>query len=363
MAIQQKLIIHVVQHLAPGGLEALALNMLAFSNPSQRVMIVSLEGNKADAIAHWPKLARYQNQLMFLDKPAGRSGQVFRQLHTLFRLLKPHCVHTHHIGPLLYGAVAARLAGVHTRIHTEHDAWHLQAFKHRFLQSLALKIAKPKVVADAKRVRDQIHQYFAYNDLSVIKNGVDCERFKPGAKLLARQSIGLPEDAKIIGSAGRLEPVKGHDVLVEAFSHMPSSTHLVIAGHGSERETLEDQARALGVANRITFLGLVDDMPRFYQALDVFCLPSRSEGFPLSTLEAQSCGIITVATDVGATDETLDPESGILVDSEDAVALACALESALKTSIIARPRTFVHSNNDIRQMVHAYNALTEEKRA
>lgn len=357
------IIIHVVQHLAPGGLESLALNMLSFSNPSQHTLIISLEGNKSEAIDRWPKLAQYKNNLIFLTKPKGKCLNTFIQLYRLFRHLKPHCVHSHHIGPFLYGAVAARLAKVPIRVHTEHDAWHLRSYKHRTLQKAALLISKPRLVADAKGVGDKLNEYFGYEDLTVIKNGVDCEHFKPGSASLARQSLKLPLDKHLIGTAGRLEHVKGQDILIQALPLTDAHIHLVIAGCGSRREQLEALSQSLGVAHRVTFLGLVEDMPTFYQALDLFCLPSRSEGFPLSTLEAQACGIRTIASDVGACEETLAPESGILFVSEDPCALAVAIDQALISPTTANPREFVLAQNDIRKMVLQYNTLTEEKYA
>ncbi|WP_159656472.1 glycosyltransferase [Vibrio atypicus] len=363
MTNKLKCIVHVVQHLAPGGLESLALNMLAFSEPEQRVLIVSLEGTKLESIANWPKLAQYQDQLIFLNKPAGCSLKTLMQLYKLFNVLQPHTVHTHHIGPMLYGAVAARLAGVSNRIHTEHDAWHLNSRKHRSLQKVALNVASPHLVADATLVGDQISRHFNYKNITVIKNGVDCQQFKPGSKFLARQTHKLPTNVTLIGTAGRLEKVKGQDVLINAMPLLNSDIHLVIAGCGNERTRLERQARALGVSHRVTFLGLVDDMPRFYQSLDLFCLPSRSEGFPLSTLEAQACGIVTIATNVGASGETLDPDSGLLVNSENHQELASAIQQALKDSDSANPRSFVLNQHDIRQMIVAYNSLTKEKSA
>lgn len=356
-----KIIIHVVQHLAPGGLESLALNMLAFSSPNRRVLIVSLEGTKQEAISRWPRLKDVEDHLIFLDKPSRLNYSTFNKLFRLFRALKPSIVHTHHIGPILYGAITARLSGVKTRIHTEHDAWHLSAPKHRSLQKLALALAKPAVVADAQIVRDQLYHYLGYSDVSVIQNGIDCQRFKPGSKHLARQTLALPIRSVIIGSAGRLEHVKGHDVLLNAMPYLPKHVQLVIAGSGSQKESLQKLAIKLGIEQRVTLLGLVDDMCQFYQALDLFCLPSRSEGFPLSTLEAQACGVATVATDVGACCETLCPDSGSLVVSENPQALANAVLDALcqkdKTS---SPRDFVIQHNDIRQMVKAYDKLATE---
>lgn len=355
--------IHVVQHLSPGGLEALALNMLQFSSPTNQVMIVSLEGDKTAAIKQWPRLAQFEKQLVFLNKPLGYSLNTLSKLYKLFVMLKPDVVHTHHIGPILYGSIAARLANVKHRIHTEHDAWHLSNPRHRFLQDLALKLGKPRLVADASLVRDQIKHYFTHQSVTVIKNGIDSASFKPGSKMLARQSLGLSTYPTYIGTAGRLEQVKGHDILINAICFLPNNIHLVIAGDGSQKEALQQQAKDLGLSHRITFLGLVNDMPKFYQSLDLFCLPSRSEGFPLSTLEAQSCGIATVATDVGATKETLCPKTGQLAPAENPQRLSIALRNALSSPCQDSPREFIVKNNDIRNMVQAYEALTEEEYA
>lgn len=359
-----KNVIHVVQHLAPGGLESLALNMLTFSNPEHHVLIVSLEGSKQEAISHWPRLGEVEDHLVFLDKPAGFSFTTLHRLYKLFRTLKPTTVHTHHIGPIIYGAIAARFANVKARIHTEHDAWHLSNPKHCSLQKLALAIAKPSVVADAKLVKDQLFERLNYHDVSVINNGIDCQRFKPGSKPLARQALGLPLSSTIIGSAGRLEHVKGHDILLDAMVLLPKDIYLVIAGAGSKKEALEQQAQRLGISQRVIFLGLVDDMCRFYQSLDLFCLPSRSEGYPLSTLEAQACDIVTVTSDVGACSETLCPITGSVVESNNPNALAEVLLNNLSDRHDTHsPREFVLKNNDIRQMVKAYDQLAVEKSA
>jgi glycosyltransferase involved in cell wall biosynthesis len=102
-------------------------------------------------------------------------------------------------------------------------------------------------------------------------------------------------------------------------------------------------------------------MVRFYQALDFFCLPSRSEGYPLSTLEAQACDIVTLASNVGATHETLCPKTGLLFESESPQALATSVLVALKKRQTSSPREFVLHNNDIREMMKSYDRLAEEK--
>ncbi|MDG2898637.1 glycosyltransferase, partial [Vibrio parahaemolyticus] len=164
----KKVILHVVQHLAPGGLETLVLEMLRFAPPNHSVFVVSLEGSKEHALQGWQKLLPYQGQLHFLNKRPGFSGKTIATLTSMIKRMRPDVVHTHHIGPLLYGGIAARLAHVPVVIHTEHDAWHLNNKKSARLQSLLLTMIRPQVVADANFVSYQIQTKLKYRKVCTI---------------------------------------------------------------------------------------------------------------------------------------------------------------------------------------------------
>ncbi|MCJ2375346.1 glycosyltransferase [Vibrio sp. ZSDZ34] len=351
-------IIHVVQHLAPGGLETMVLDLLQFSTAEEIVHVVSLEGTLDDAIEKWPKLAPFKAKLFFFDKKPGTQISVLSTLRELFKVIEPDVVHTHHIGPLIYGGIAARLAGVKTRIHTEHDMWHLSNDRRQKIQSLALRFVDPILVADANKVASTLKEYFPNTKPHVIKNGIDCNRFVPGDKRLTRQQLGLPSNNYLIGTAGRLEKVKGHNILLKAFKQLPVHIHLAIAGDGSQREELEQLASKLGIADRVTFLGHIENMTAFYQSLDVFCLPSLQEGFPLSSLESQACNVPVVLTNVGAAKETLCPLSGFMAKPNRVFDLVKAVEDSLQLGHLASPREFVVTNNDVRKMSKAYRAIS-----
>lgn len=353
-------VIHVVQHLAPGGLESLTLDLLNFANPQANTLIVSLEGDKETAIQQWPKLEAFSERLLFLDKKNGVRLNMIPVLVNLFRFLKADVVHTHHIGPLIYAGVAAKIAKVPVRIHTEHDVWHLENKKHFSLQKWVLKVVKPILVGDASYVAETLKQRFHYANTITVKNGINCDKFNLGSQKQAREQLGLDADTTFIGCAGRLETVKGHDLAIKALALLPDSIHLVIAGQGSQRETLQAIAKRCAVTSRVHFLGLVDDMPAFYQAIDLFCMPSRCEGFPLSPLEAQACGTSVVLSDVGASRETLCPLSGYIVKPNRVLDLALGLKHALDCPIRFNPRTFVLTHCDIQQMVNAYDNLATE---
>ncbi|GAA5644678.1 glycosyltransferase [Vibrio proteolyticus] len=356
----KKTVIHVVQYLAPGGIEAMALDFLSFAAPSEHVLIVSLEGDKNTALRNWPKLAPFADQLIFLGKPPGVHFALIRRIAKLLKLLRANVVHTHHIGPLLYAGIAARLARVPHRIHTEHDAWHLESPRRFLLQKWILEMVKPCMVADADLIDADLRQRFPRSDIVTIKNGVDCNKFKPGSQSLAREYMKLPKEVCLIGCAGRLEAVKGQDILIKALTYLPPEIHLVFAGSGSELARLQRLARHCQVHDQVIFLGLVNSMPRFYQSLDLYCMPSRQEGLPLAPLEAQACNIPVIASDVGATRETLCPDSGTLIHSESPLELAAAILYRIMLAERATPRAFVVKHHDVRQMISAYAQLSKE---
>lgn len=353
-------IVHVVQHLVPGGLEVMVLELARAQARHHAVLVVSLEGDRASAEAHWPRLARETTRIVYLGKKPGVDPGLVWRLTRLLRAEGAVGVHTHHIGPLLYAGMAARLCGNLRHIHTEHDAWHLQNAKRRRLAQIALWIARPVLVADAPHVADAVVAALGGARPLVVLNGVDVSHFAPGDRAAARAALGLPGAAPIVAIAARLETVKGVDVALRALAGVPGAV-LAIAGSGSERDNLKALSIDLGINDRVIWLGHVDDTALLYQAADVVCLPSRAEGLPLALLEAQACGRVVVASRVGGVPGGIDPESGILVEPENPDALARGLQKALCKAAdrpgSGDPRDFVMRTASLDSMEAAYTNL------
>lgn len=347
-------IVHIVQHLAPGGLEMMTLE-LARDEP--HVHIISLEGSLSEAVAKWPALKALRSRLHFLHKQPGVQIGTLRQLWSLLRSLRPSTVQTHHIGPLLYGGIAARCAGIARIIHTEHDAWHLDDPRRARLENTLLKLVDPILVADAEAVSTQLLKHCPNSRPTLIRNGIDTERFRPLDRHVSRRQLALPATAKLVGCAARLVAVKAHNRLLDAIFRLPPHIHLALAGTGPLEATLRQQAVELGIDTRVHFLGHVEDMPAFYSAIDVFCLASSAEGMPLSVLEAQACNTPVVATNVGGLSEAICPGSGRLVPHEDSRALAHALMDILKANTHYAPRAFIVRHGSAEVMKAAYRAL------
>ena len=352
-------IIQVVQHLKPGGIEVMALEFLKFSHHKKQMKIISLEGERQSAIKAWPRLESIQSHLLFLNKPPGLNTALIGTLKKLIEEEKADIVHTHHLGPYFYAGMASFFAGKKV-IHTEHDAWHYQDIRHKTLHKITSFFARTTLVADAKIVAKTLKSQLGKQEITVIKNGIDLYKYLPGDKEKARSAFNLPANVKLLGSAGRLEEVKGHATLIKAMEKLPDTIHLAIAGQGSLEGALREQVKNKQLEKRVHFLGHVENMSLFYQSLDLFCLPSLNEGYPLAPLEAQSCGIQTAVTNVGGASETLCPNTGIILKVADSDDMANKLGSFLFEQNKISPRKFISEHADVRDMANAYDTLAEE---
>lgn len=173
-----------------------------------------------------------------------------------------------------------------------------------------------------------------------IFNGADHKLFYPRDKKSCRKALSLKKDALYILFIGNLIPIKGVDILLNAFAQIPGDhIHLLIAGSGHERSRYEAMTSLLGLSSRVTFVGRIDHdlVPIWLSAADIFVLPSRSEGFPTVIPEAMMCGIPIVATDVGGVAEAVDNgRTGLLIQSEDIDSLASALKKLIENEHIRR---------------------------
>ena len=363
MSQSPPVIAQIVQHLAPGGIETMVLDLQKQASDPELVHIISLEGSYDEAVTHWPRIQNTPG-LHFLEKAPGLRPRAVSALAALLKELNIDVVHTHHAGPLLYGGLAAKLAGCH-HVHTEHDAWHLHNFKRRCLVGSVFHLLRPTVVADADLVAGNIREYIPLSKPVVILNGIDTVRFIPGNKDKSRQQLGLPADVKIIGCAARFTAVKSHNHLIHAFSGLSEDTHLALAGGGELEQPLRALAESLNISDRVHFLNVIEDMPAFYRAIDIFCLASEREGLPLSPLEAQSCGKPVVLTNVGGCREAVDPNSGLLVSHGNIPELTKALEQVLETSLTDHAkdsaRKFVLTHGDLKRMIQQYENLYQGK--
>ena len=149
-----------------------------------------------------------------------------------------------------------------------------------------------------------------------------------------RSELGIQAGDRVLGTVGSLYPVKGHTFLLDTMpavlQRFPNIV-LIIAGRGELEVSLKDQAKRLGIERKVRFLGMRQDIPRLLALMDVFVLPSLSEGLSMALLEAMAAEKPVVATRVGGNPELVEEgKTGMLVTAEDAAELAAALVEMLR---------------------------------
>jgi glycosyltransferase involved in cell wall biosynthesis len=254
---------------------------------------------------------------------------------TRLRKLKPTLLHVHHVWPAAdrYLTLLARAAGVPHLVVTEHITGESHSGGQRALKRDELRRADAVTAVTGAIVETLVRDYaIERSRVRVVPNGADLpdeETEGPAAKRWRERYLCTPIKPLWV-VAGRLEEQKGHDLLFEALSTILKQNldfTLVVAGEGSRRSWLEQQALSLRLAPRVQFVGQVEDVGSLLAAADAVLLPSRWEGLPLVLLEAMARGRPIVASSVGGVPDVVqDGVNGTLVPPGDAAALAAALE-------------------------------------
>lgn len=253
------------------------------------------------------------------------------------RLLKDEhvdLIHAHEFDANVQGTFVAALSGV-PLVATVHG-------KNYFWEKLRRRLAYQWVSRNATMVAvsENLKQFIVEKvgvdsgHVKVVYNGVDLlPHCGPADIDQCRKELDLPTGDQIVGVVGNLYPVKGHQYLIAAIpavlAKCPNTT-FIFAGRGQLEGELKEQAHQLGVAQKVRFLGLRQDIPRILAVLHAFVLPSLSEGLSMAILEAMVAGKPVIATDVGGNPELVeDSETGYLVPSQNSQALADRLISLL----------------------------------
>lgn len=247
--------------------------------------------------------------------------------------------HAHLTWPLActYGLVGAALARIPAVIATQHCFVPFQSRRSILKQKLVSAVVDRYIAVSEEMARGLRPVCLsAARKVQVIHNGIRLPPFSRPASATLRAALPGAKERPVVLTISRLDRPKGLSDLLAAAPLVPEAL-FVLAGEGRERATLEEQARALGIADRVLFLGHRDDVPDLLACCDVFVLPSHYEGLPISVLEAMAAGKPVIATAVGGTKEVImHGETGLLVPPRDPVALALAIRTILSDSVLAK---------------------------
>jgi len=293
---------------------------------------------------------------------------------------RPHVMQTWMYHADLLGGVAARLAG---HIPTSWGIHHSDPLAQGYgpFTALTVKLCArlscwmPRRIVCVSESSRQAHVAFGYagDKMVVIPNGVDLTASKPNpeARHMTRQALSIPSDASVIGLVGRFHPQKDHQNFVRAAKLIVStrpSTHFVLCGEGVtwDNEELATWIEQAGIRANCHLLGRRDDVPQVMAAFDLATLSSCfGESFPMVIIEAMSCGVPCVVTDVGDSGHIVG-ETGFVVPPCDPSELARAWErmldrgreQLLQAGLNARER--IQNNFDLPRIVDRYQTMFEE---
>ena len=334
------LIAHVLFRLGTGGLENGVVNLInTMPTEKFRHAVICM----TDYTHFRDRITNNDVQVYCLNKKPGQDFAVYVRLWKLLRKIKPDILHTRNLSAL-EAQLPAFFAGIKHRIHGEHgrDIDDVEGTNKRYV--LLRQLFRPLIARYIPMSKDLeswlIKQIkVPARKISQLYNGVDLSRFKISA---SKPVHVLPEHLRspellLIGTVGRLDPVKDQTTLVQAFIYLvktnPLVRHkvrLVIVGAGALESALKKLTHDAGMNDLIWFAGERSNVAELMQTLDLFVLPSINEGISNTILEAMATQLPVIATNVGGNPElVIDNQTGYLVPKQNPRAMAAVFKHYL----------------------------------
>ncbi len=365
------LIVHLTYVLDFGGLETLLVERInRMPAGAYRHAVVALTRYTEFA----RKISKPEVEVYALDKQPGLALGAHADLFKLLRRLRPTILHTYNLAAIEY-APTALLAGVPVRINGLHgrDAADPEGRnpKHNLLRRLMVPFYD-HCYANSGDMLAWTRAVIGVSEhkSSLLANGIDAERFRPLADGEARPDFGFGAGCRVIGTVGRVQDVKDHATLIDAFALLRArlageadKLRLAIVGDGPLLPALREKVRALGLEGLVWLPGARYDVPEILRGFDLYAISSIAEGTPGSVLEAMASGLAAVGTRVGGVPEVIaDGVTGQLVPPRDADAMADALARYVRAPELAAAhgaagRARVLSHYSMPAMVAGYQAL------
>jgi len=336
-------VMHVLDRLDVGGTEKTVIKLIRSLDPGLFEHYICTLRGTAQTARQWAPNVKLLN--------GGREGAAFQfnvpRLVRIMRAIRPAIVHSRNWGGI-EAIVAARLAGVPVALHSEHgyelDMRLGLPLHRRVLRHLVYRMGDA-VATVTRELRDyhSAQAWWKQNCIRVLYNGVDAREFRPQPQVreAVRRQLSLPADALVLGSVGRMVPLKDFLTLLKAARNLApevSNLHVVLVGSGPELDTLRNYvADCQELSRRVLFAGTLDYVADVLNAMDIFVLPTLIEGMSNTLLEAMAVGLPVVATRVGGNPEVVSEGAcGYLFTPQDVSGLTCLLRTLLRDEHLRR---------------------------
>ena len=358
-------VLHVVRKLNIGGLETALLDIVAGLRRREFVQAVCCleeRGSLADLLpADVPVWSCTEGRRGKWHRPEFRAAGVLKRF-------APQVSHAANCGAWIDASVAWLLAGMPGRLAFTLHGWdQVQAMSRRramVCRTLARMTTAVTAVSEETARTFASESGIRLNRIGVLPHGIDLERFRPDS---TRTDDANRVGPVVFGCVARLDPIKGHKVLLEAVKLLldrnVAGFEVRVIGDGPMRNDLVSLASRLAVDDHVHFLGRVGDITHYYRALDVFVLPSLREGRPLTILEAMASGLPVIASRVGSVPGLLGRgEAGLLVEPGDPAQLAEAMACLIRDPELRRrqgrfARAKAEKDFSLAEMIDSYSAF------
>lgn len=332
-------VLHILAPTRHGGLERVVTMLSSGQLVGGAHVAAVLEPGESDNHPFVSRLRTLGVPVTTIEVGARSYGAEYRALANLISVLNPQVVHTHGYRADVIGGAAARSLRT-PAISTVHGftGGGLKNLAYEHIQRFAIKRADAVIAVSAPLASHLARAGIPREKIHCIPNG-----YKPSGAVahssFARQRLGITVDRPTVGWVGRLSREKGADVMLEALALADDRWQLSVIGEGPEADPLRRHAERLGIEGRVTWHGVVEDAGTLLSAFDAFVLSSRTEGTPITLLEAMDAGIPIVATTVGGIPDVVTPAHAILVPPEQPASIARALADLLKNPGAAAERS------------------------
>ncbi len=290
-----------------GGLESLIVNIARSMDPELYSVTVGCLDHGGSLLDH---IHGMNYDSFVTGRRPGIDWKLIFKLARIFTKKKFQIVHSHNQAAHFYAGIAAKLARVPVIVITEHSRHNTELlWRRKFEKRLLYSITDKWIVVSQELAEQSIQEDGLGRDkLQVIRNGVDFSYFnkinknqemKSQQAARLKMELGLPENSQVIIMVARLHPIKNHALFLDAFARLGASfpeAHAIFVGDGECRNELIRKSNALHLADKIHFLGFREDIAELLGVSDVFVLCSKTEGLPVSLLEACAAQVPVVIT-------------------------------------------------------------------
>lgn len=324
---------HVTFDMAIGGTEQVIKQLVLNSDHELFEHIVICIDGKIGAIGE--QLIESGIAVKSLSRQPKLDFNMVGQLRRLIKDEQVKILHCHQYTPFFYGYMAGFMTAA-SIIFTEHGRFYPDVYRYKRLlvnPLMAVSCKAITAISQATKLALAQYEFMPKSRIELIYNGIKSLDVDEQCSKKLAVELGLKPDDKVLGTVSRLDPIKNHKLLIESFfeiSREDSSVKLLIVGDGPLRNDIESQIERLGLQEKVIMTGYQNNPAPYMAIMDIFLLPSFSEGTSMTLLEVMSLGIPSIVSNVGGNTEVITHgENGLVFESDNLSACVDCISSLI----------------------------------